>query len=78
MYSYSTNLKRDITYFANLIDPFEQNSGMSKIDHFDNRVPIISQLCQSLWNKGGNVYEWYAATINLWYFVERKNQITQL
>jgi predicted dehydrogenase len=66
------------TVFANLIDPFALQIETSKLGQLDRRVPILTQLCQTLWNDCGNEHEWYAATLNLWLNVEKKTQFERV
>jgi hypothetical protein len=62
------------TVFANLSDPFELRGDVYELGKDDRRVPILSQLCCSLWEEDENEYEWYHAAIKLWLSVESKTQ----
>jgi predicted dehydrogenase len=62
------------TVFANLSDPFESQNKVYELDQIDQRVPILSQLCRSLWEDGTKEYEWYNATNWLWLTIENKTQ----
>lgn len=64
--------------FAKLSDPFEPQSIFTGKDQIDQRVPILSQLCQSLWEERKNEYELYDAVLNLWLRIEGKTQFEQV
>jgi hypothetical protein len=70
----NSNGLSDSTIFTNLSDPFESKNNIYKLDKLDQRVPIIIQLCRSLWVKCANEYEWYEATLQLWTNVEDKTE----
>ena len=60
--------------FANLTDPFEPHNKDYAWEQIDPRVPILSQLCRSLWDECGNEYEWYELTLKLWLSIESKTK----
>ncbi len=66
------------TVFANLSDPFDLESKSCQLTRIDQRVPILSRLCRSLWEEGANDYEWYDATIKLWRRTEDKTRFEAL
>lgn len=53
----------------NLHDPFDMSRDISETS-IDQRVPIIRQLCESLWDLKQADYDWYQASIQLWKDVE--------
>lgn len=57
---------------ADLSDPFDSGGEPCLSDGIDQRVPILSRLCRSLWEEGENEYEWYDAAARLWRRVEEK------
>ncbi len=65
------------TVFANLSDPFESHNKLYELNQIDQRVPILIQLCRSLWEEYANEYEWYEATLQLWTCVEDKTELHQ-
>lgn len=69
-----SNAVSTTTVFANLNDPFESQNKVYELDQIDQRVPILSQLCRSLWEECSNEYEWYDATNWLWLRIENKTQ----
>jgi len=56
----------------NLDDPFNLGNQANTCKMLDQRVPILQQLCSSLWQPNTNRYERYAAAIQLWLTVENK------
>jgi predicted dehydrogenase len=66
------------TVFANLRDPFDSISGGRQPNQIDNRAPLLSQLCLSLWEECVDDYEWYDATLKLWMCVENNNQFESM
>jgi predicted dehydrogenase len=56
------------------IDPFESQNKAYELNRIDQRIPILIQLCRSLWDQCANEYEWYEATLKLWLSVEEKTQ----
>jgi len=58
--------------FANLSDPFDLESADHRLDRIDRRVPILSQLCRSLYEEGTKQYECYDAATKLWWLTEEK------
>lgn len=67
----------DSIVFADLNDPFDLGNKPSPFTRIDPRIPVLSQLCSSLWG-AENHYEWYDATIRLWRKVEKKTQFEVL
>lgn len=63
---------KDKTTFIDLSDPFDVSSKMESLSSVDQRVPLLNQLCRSLWKPSVQVYEWYAAANQLWQAVEDK------
>ncbi len=57
---------------VNLSDPFSEQIKPSNCN--DLRVPLLSQLCASLWQETTTEYENYDATIKLWQAIEMKTQ----
>ena len=74
-HSPNPNVGQVTTIFAKSSDPFDTESKAFPLGQIDQRVPILIQLCHSLWQETATEYEWYDATINLWLSIER---ITQL
>ena len=68
---------RVTTALANLVNPFESIDSSDEIGRLDLRVPILTQLCRSLWEERVNEYDWYAAAIELWRTVEERLQFIQ-
>jgi predicted dehydrogenase len=66
------------TVFANLSNPFEPQDKVYKFDEIDQRVPILTQLCRSLWQDGKKEYDWYNTTNSLWLTTENKTKFELL
>jgi len=68
------------TIYANLWNPFEFEGGVDELEQLDQRVPVLFQLCQSLWeeNESVHIYEWYDAAIKLWRRVEEETRFDQV
>ena len=58
--------------FADLCDPFASDGESCHLGGIDQRVPILSRLCRSLWEKETGEHEWHDATIKLWRRVEKE------
>lgn len=63
-----------VATFADLRDPFDSESEVSQSDGIDQRVPLLSRLCRSLWEDVTSEYEWYDATNKLWRIIEEKTR----
>ncbi len=61
-----------IQTYANQTDPFAV-SYANKPGAPDSRIPLLTALCQSLWNND-DVYGWYDSTIKLWLEIEKKTK----
>jgi len=75
--SYSNTVSAT-TVSVNLTDPFESQNKVCELNQIDRRVPILSQLCRSLWVDGTKEYEWYSAANWLWLTVENKTKFELL
>ena len=64
--------------FASASDPFDLARELFRSDGNDKRVPILIELCRSLWVIETGEYEWYAATNVLWRSIEDKTQFETL
>ncbi len=53
---------------VNLSDPF-QTEDMSTT--LDKRISLLTLLCQSLFNKTTNYFDWYFSAVELWHEVEK-------
>ncbi len=62
------------TVVANLSDPFDSEDEACRSGQIDRRVHMLTRVCRSLWKEDSNEYEWYNATIRLWWSVEEKTQ----
>jgi hypothetical protein len=61
------------TIQADLPEPFSADQYENQPTSLDQRIPVLIQLCQSLWQSTTYEYHWYAATIELWRTIEEKN-----
>lgn len=57
-----------------LVDPFDLESVADRPDDLDRRVRLLGPMCRSLWERDGEIYEWYDATIALWRRTEEKTE----
>jgi hypothetical protein len=65
------------TVMADIRDPFDLSDRSSLASSLDKRIPMLSRLCQSLWESNAGEYDWYATTIKLWYKIEEKNKLQE-
>lgn len=70
--TFNTRCGQTTSVFADLSDPFDSGNESCLSDGIDQRVPILSRLCRSLWEEGENEYEWYDAAVRLWRRIEEK------
>ena len=59
---------------ANLTDPFDTENAAYQQHRLDRRVPILSQVCNSLDDDSAKFYENYHASLHLWQIIERKTE----
>jgi hypothetical protein len=64
----NSNLNFEI---SNLSDPFESMNNVNKFPDLDKRIPILSELCNSIGEESKGEYERYGATIKLWLLAEK-------
>ena len=69
----NSNINFENIEISKLSDPFESMNNTNKISDVDERVSILSELCNSIWEESKDDYERYSAIIKLWLQVEKKN-----
>jgi predicted dehydrogenase len=61
-------------------DPFEAVPAPPPAGTLDKRVPLLVQLCRSLWDQQSDSYGWYRSALDLWSDVENMSrfEVTEL
>jgi predicted dehydrogenase len=68
------SIESEQAIIADLRDPFDQETQGVGNGLLDQRVAILTQLCQTLWEPSQSDYNWYAATLGLWQEIEDKTE----
>lgn len=64
--------------YANCSSPFDAKEMRGEFDHIDRRIPVLIQLCQSLWDNDSAIYEHYSMALAIWRRVEIVDQFIKL
>jgi hypothetical protein len=74
----NVNSLSDNSFFEKLSDPFEIKNYVCKTELIDQRVPILNELCRSVWIESVQEYDRYAVILKLWQQVESKTQLKKI